>query len=110
MMSERVLDQLAAVLAEERRALLEQDVPRLLESSQAKRTTLQVLEADPPHGQDERLAELFEENRLNGVLLTRRRREVEVMLQCLGMNESILGYDAQGQSRKLPTRRMLAVA
>jgi len=109
-MGREALDQLAAALAAERRALLEQDVPQLLDSSHAKRAALQALQADPPHGQGERLAELFEENQRNGTLLTRRRREVDLLLQHLGLDESVLGYDAQGQSQKPASRRVRAVA
>jgi len=110
MTTQTVLDQLAAALAEERCALLEQDVPGLMASSQTKRAALQALESEPPHGQPERLLELFEENRLNGTLLARRRREVELMLQHLVPNENACGYDARGQSRTPISQRVLAVA
>jgi len=109
-MAKAVLDQLAAALAAERRALLEQDVPQLLESSQNKRAALQALESNPPHGQDERLAELGEANRFNATLLTRRRREVDLILQSLGVDEPVPAYDAQGHSQKMAPRRVLAVA
>jgi len=110
MSTQAVLDQLLAALAEERRALLEQDVPSLLASSQSKHALLQALESEPPHGQRERLMELFEENRLNGTLLARRRREVELLLQHLTPNENSAGYDARGQSRTPISQRVLAVA
>jgi len=110
MMSQAVLDQLADALAEERTALLERDVQRLLHSNQTKRAALQSLESNPPHGQDERLAELFENNRLNGALLARRRQDVDVMLRSLSQHESVPAYNAHGQSQPMPLRRMLAVA
>jgi len=110
MTTQLVLDQLAAALAEERRALLEQDVSGLLESSQSKRAALQMLESDPPREQNERLEELARENRFNGTLLSRRRREVEMLLGYLGRQQQPHAYDAQGQTQKLPLQRVLAVA
>jgi len=105
------LDQLAAALAEERRALLEQDVPRLLDSSQMKRAALEALESNPVQGQGARVAELHEDNRLNGVLLARRMREVELVLHHLGQpHETAPGYNAQGQQQQVTPRRVLAVA
>jgi len=109
-MSHNVLDRLAAALADEHRALLQRDVERLLESSQRKRDALQALAANPPDEADERLPELAQANRMNGVLLGRRRHEVDIMLHALGRDEPPAGYDAQGQSRNVQTQRVLAVA
>ena len=61
-------------------------------------------------GQNERLQELAERNRANGVLLARRRREVNWALRQLGRSEASSAYDAKGQANTLHTRRPLAVA
>jgi len=110
MTTQSVLDQLATALAEERRALLAQDVPGLLASSQSKRAALQALESEPAHGQHERLEELARENRFNGTLLSRRRREVEMLLGYFGQQQQPHAYDARGQTQKTPLQRVLAVA
>jgi len=104
------LEQLAAALAEERAALLERDIQRLVHSSQRKREALQVLESSPPAGHDERLPELIEANRFNGALLTRRRHEVEATLRHLGGGEHTPAYDAHGHYRQAQSKRVLAVA
>jgi len=109
-MSGTTLTQLADALAEERHALLEHDAQRLLNASQVKHSALQALDASPPAGEDERLLELAEANRMNGVLVARRRRELELTLRHLGQQEETAGYDAQGQSRNRPPQRVLAVA
>jgi len=109
-MGDNVLDRLAAALADEHRALLERDARCLLESSQRKREVLQTLESDPPDDAEARLPPLAEANRLNGILLARRRHEVDAMLHALGQQDAPAGYDAQGQSRKVQSQRVLAVA
>ena len=50
------------------------------------------------------------DNRANGALLSRRRREVSWTLRQLGRSENASAYDAKGQSQQLHTRRSLAVA
>jgi len=107
-MSAAVLDQLADALAEEHRALLEHDAQGLLHAGQLKLAALQALESAPPDTEDQRLSELAETNRMNGALLVRRRREVDLTLRQLGQHDN--GYDAQGLSRKTPPQRVLAVA
>jgi flagellar biosynthesis/type III secretory pathway chaperone len=46
----------------------------------------------------------------NGILLARRRREVNWALRHLGRAESSGAYDAQGQTSTLSAPRPLAVA
>jgi len=108
-MAAAALTQLADALAEERSALLEHDIPRLLASSQRKCDALQALESNPPAEDDARLPELIEANRLNGALLARRRRELDILLRHFGHAEHPVAYDAHGHSRNLPPRRVLAV-
>lgn len=106
------LDQLAAALAEERRAILEHDVEALVRSTQEKLTALRALEAQPPQGDaafDARLRELSELNQANGALLARRRREVNWALRHLGRSESTGAYDAHGQTDTISRSRPLAV-
>ncbi|KAF1685575.1 flagellar protein FlgN [Pseudoxanthomonas broegbernensis] len=107
--SDAALDRLAAALAEERRALLDHDIELLVRSTQEKLAALRELETDLPDGLAERLVELAENNRSNGALLARRRREVNWALRHLGRAESAPEYDAQGQSQQLQARRDLAV-
>ena len=57
-----------------------------------------------------RLTELAEMNHANGILLARRRREVNWALRHLGRTESSGAYDAQGQTSTLSAPRPLAVA
>ena len=49
-------------------------------------------------------------NHANGILLARRRREVNWALRHLGRTESSGAYDAQGQTATLSATRPLAVA
>jgi len=100
------LEQLETALAEERRALLEHDALRLLDSSQAKRTALMALESNPPYAQTGYLARLREANRVNGVLLGQRRRS----LRELNHNQGAPGYDAHGLVCSWQNRHSLAVA
>lgn len=104
------LQRLSDALAGERRALLEHDVEGLIQATQAKLEALRELERDVPRGQQARLRELAEANRANGVLLARRRREVNWALRHLGRSESAPAYDANGQSSTLRASRPLAVA
>lgn len=104
------LQQLSEALDGERQALIEHDVPALIAATGRKLEALRVLEQQPPLEQAERLRELAERNRANGVLLARRRREVSWTLRQLGRSENASAYDAKGQAQQLHTRRSLAVA
>ncbi len=104
------LQRLSDALEGERQALIEHDVQALIRATGDKLEALRALEADLPLGEAEQLQELAERNRANGVLLSRRRREVNWALQQLGRSESASAYDAKGQSHLLHTRRPLAIA
>ncbi|MCW4473986.1 flagellar protein FlgN [Xanthomonas sp. H13-6] len=104
------LQRLSDALDGERQALIEHDVQALIRATGDKLEALRALEADLPLGEAEQLQELAERNRANGVLLSRRRREVNWALQQLGRSESASAYDAKGQSHLLHTRRPLAIA
>ncbi|WP_282296643.1 flagellar protein FlgN [Stenotrophomonas sp. PS02289] len=104
------LQRLSDALDVERQALVDHDVQALIRATSAKLDALRVLEGTPPQGQAARLQELAERNRANGVLLSRRRREVNWALRQLGRSEESSAYDAKGQSNTLHTRRPLAVA
>ncbi|TMN17015.1 flagellar protein FlgN, partial [Pseudoxanthomonas sp. X-1] len=72
------LGALEQALQEERRALLDNDVMALLASTEAKVRALRQAEAHPPPAAAAaRLDELRRLNQANGVLLARRRREVD---------------------------------
>ena len=104
------LQRLSDALDVERQALVDHDVQALIRATSAKLEALRALEGTPPLGHAERLQELAERNRANGVLLSRRRREVNWALRQLGRSEESSAYDAKGQSNTLHTRRPLAVA
>ncbi|WDS36860.1 flagellar protein FlgN [Pseudoxanthomonas sp.] len=104
------LQRLGEALAGERQALLEHDVQGLMQATRDKLEALRALEADVPRDQRERLLELADANRANGVLLARRRREVNWALRHLGRSESAPSYDANGQSTTLQASRSLAIA
>lgn len=104
------LQRLSDALDVERQALVEHDVHALIRATGAKLEALRALEAALPVGQAERVQELAERNHANGVLLSRRRREVNWGLRQLGRSEESSAYDAKGQSHILHTRRPLAVA
>lgn len=104
------LQRLSDALDVERQALVGHDVQSLIRATSAKLEALRALEQMLPVGQNERLQELAERNRANGVLLARRRREVNWALRQLGRSESASAYDAKGQSNTLHVRRPLAVA
>jgi len=104
------LDALAAALEEERCALLEYDIQRLMHASQVKLDALHALESDPPAGQDERLAELLEANHINGAVLAQRRRDLGRTLRTLRQLDDAPGYDAHGRGHSWQNRRSLAVA
>jgi flagellar biosynthesis/type III secretory pathway chaperone len=105
-----LLQRLAGALAEERRALIEHDVAGLVAATRDKLEVLHALQLEQPVGQQARLRELARANRANGVLLARRRREVNWALCHLGRSERAPAYDASGQSSTLQASRMIAVA
>jgi hypothetical protein len=114
-MTHAPLQRLSAALEEERRAIVEHDVDALMRSTQEKLDALRALEAAAagfgfPEDLQARLAELAELNHANGILLARRRREVNWALRHLGRTESHGAYDAQGQTSTASAPRPLAVA
>lgn len=104
------LQRLSDALDDERQALIAHDVHALIRATGEKLEALRVLEVAPPLEHVDRLQELAERNTANGVLLSRRRREVNWALRQLGRSETASAYDAKGQSQLLHTRRPLAVA
>jgi len=104
------LQQLSDALDAEREALIGHDVHALIRATSAKLEALRTLDGAPPVGQFERLQELAERNRANGVLLSRRRREVNWTLRQLGRSEDAPAYDSKGQSQQIKANRPLAVA
>ena len=104
------LQRLSDALDDERQALIEHDVHALIRATGEKLEALRSLEVAPPIGQIDRLQELAERNIANGVLLARRRREVNWALRQLGRSETAAAYDAKGQSHVTHARRPLAVA
>lgn len=104
------LDALERALADERRALLENDAEALMQSTQAKLAALRLAETLSPAQSDApRVQALSELNRANGILLARRRREVSWALRHLGRVESSGVYDAGGQAGIRPQSRCLGV-
>lgn len=104
------LDALEQALHEERQALLENDAEALMRSTQAKLAALRRAETIPPAQADApRVTALGELNRANGLLLSRRRREVTWALRHLGRVESAGVYDAGGQAGVRPQSRCLGV-
>lgn len=104
------LDRLAQALADERQALLDNDINALMRSTQEKIAALKMLESGITEDREGRLAELVEINRANGALLARRRREVNWALRHMGRTESASGYDARGQASQAHVAREWAVA
>lgn len=104
------LGALEQALQEERRALLDNDVMALLASTEAKVRALRQAEANPPPAAAaERLDDLRRLNQANGVLLARRRREVDWALRHLGRVESTGTYNAAGLAGTRAHGRSLAV-
>jgi hypothetical protein len=104
------LDALEQALQDERRALLANDAEALMRSTQEKIVALRRAETTlPGHGDAARVTELAELNRANGILLSRRRREVTWALRHLGRTESVGVYDAGGQAGMRPQSRVLGV-
>ncbi|MGE8280482.1 MAG: flagellar protein FlgN [Stenotrophomonas sp.] len=104
------LERLSDALDGEQRALVEHDVAALVAATGKKLEALRELERHPPLHNGERLKELAERNHANGVLLARRRREVNWALRQLGRSEAAPSYDAKGQAQTVHARRPLAVA
>lgn len=104
------LQRLSDALDGERQALVDHDVPALIQATSEKLDALRVLESQPPVGEADSLQELAERNRANGALLARRRREVDWSLRQLGRSENASAYDAKGRSQLLHIRKPLAVA
>lgn len=104
------LQRLALALTDERKALLEHDAEGLLSAVQAKIEALRALERGVSADQRPQLRRLAELNRANGLLLTRRRHQVNWALRVLGRSESAPAYDARGHAATLQASRPLAVA
>ena len=104
------LQRLSEALDREQRALAEHDVPALVAATGKKLDALRELERQPPLHEAEKLKQLAERNHANGVLLARRRREVNWALRQLGRSENAPSYDAKGQAQTVHARRPLAVA
>ncbi|WP_313398388.1 flagellar protein FlgN [Stenotrophomonas sp.] len=104
------LERLSDALDGEQRALIEHDVAALVAATGKKLEALRELERQPPLHNADRLKELAERNHANGVLLARRRREVNWALRQLGRSEAAPAYDAKGQAQTVHARRPLAVA
>ncbi|HEY4583607.1 MAG TPA: flagellar protein FlgN [Lysobacter sp.] len=104
------LDALERALQEERQALLENDADALLRSTQAKLAALRRAESlQPGHAEAGRVMALSELNRANGILLSRRRREVSWALRHLGRVETAAVYDAGGRAGLRPQSRSLGM-
>jgi flagellar biosynthesis/type III secretory pathway chaperone len=104
------LEALERALDAERRALLENDVDALLASTADKLAALRRAEsAQPGVVAAERLEALRERNQANGILLSRRRREVSWALRHIGRVESTGVYDSHGQPGARPQARCLGV-
>ncbi len=104
------LQRLSEALDGEQRALVEHDVAALVVATGNKLEALRELERDPPLHDAARLKELAQRNHANGVLLARRRREINWALRQLGRSETSAAYDAKGQAQTVQARRPLAVA
>ncbi|HEY5803454.1 MAG TPA: flagellar protein FlgN [Lysobacter sp.] len=104
------LDALEQALKAEREALLAHDVDALLASTAAKLAALRRAESLVPEAAAaQRLTDLRAFNQANGVLLARRRREVNWALRHLGRIESTSVYDSAGQPGARPQARCLGV-
>ncbi|MDR6094364.1 flagellar biosynthesis/type III secretory pathway chaperone [Stenotrophomonas sp. SORGH_AS321] len=104
------MQRLSEALDAERQALVAHDVYALIRATGAKLDALRALDKALPVGQSSELQELAERNRANGVLLSRRRREVNWALRQLGRSEDAPAYDSKGQSQQMTAGRPLAVA
>ncbi|KIP79618.1 MULTISPECIES: flagella protein [unclassified Stenotrophomonas] len=104
------MQRLSEALDAERQALVAHDVHALIRATGAKLDALRALDRALPVGESSQLQELAERNRANGVLLSRRRREVNWALRQLGRSEDAPAYDSKGQSQQMTAGRPLAVA
>lgn len=94
----QAIDALANALDDEGRALARNDAEGLLQANRAKLSALAVLEGSPPPPEShQRLRELMDRNRANGMLLARRQREVRWALRHLGRSETSSGYARDGR-------------
>jgi len=82
------LEQLQQALADEQHALIEYDAAALMAATECKLQALQWLEAHPPVEHAHYLRELAQRNNANGLLLARRRREIDWALRYLGRSEN----------------------
>jgi len=104
------LDALEQALAAERRALLDNDADALFRSTADKVAALRRAEALPfDAALADRISALREPNLANGLLLSRRRREVTWALRHLGRVESTPLYTAAGHANSMPQARALGV-
>ena len=97
--AEHPLEALERALEAERRALLDNDVDALRRAESAQPGVIAA----------ERLEALRQQNQDNGVLLSRRRREVGWALRHIGRVESTGVYDSRGQPGARPQARCLGV-
>lgn len=104
------MQRLSEALDAERQALVAHDVHALIRATGAKLDALRALDRALPVGESSLLQELAERNRANGVLLSRRRREVNWALRQLGRSEDAPAYDSKGQAQQMTAGRPLAVA
>jgi len=102
------LEQLQQALADERQALIAHDAQALIIATECKLDALQKLEAHPPIEQARYLRELADRNHANGLLLARRRREIDWALRYLGRSDSN-AYNANGQAQWNGITKPLAV-
>lgn len=108
--SDHPLEALERALDAERRALLDNDVDALLASTAAKLEAVRRAESVQPGVEAAaRLQALREQNQANGVLLSRRRREVGWALRHIGRVESTGVYDSRGQAGTRAQARCLGV-
>lgn len=108
--AEHPLEALERALEAERRALLDNDVDALLASTAAKLDALRRAESAQPGVEAAgRIEALRLQNQANGVLLSRRRREVSWALRHIGRIESTGVYDSHGQPGARSQARCLGV-
>lgn len=110
-----LLDEFAAALDAERRALLDRDTDGLRQACAAKSDCLRRLSAVDAaqiagSALAERLRVLADLNRANGELIARRRRDVDWMLSRLGRSTDAAAYDPRGMLGGIATGRDLALA
>lgn len=109
-MTAEAMDALAAALEAESRALIDNDADRLLSANDAKLVALRQLQLGAGAGvSPQRLHELMERNRANGVLLARRQRQVRWALRHLGRVDGQQNYGANGRVATYTERRALGI-